>query len=357
MVPVSLASTTSCGRDDGRLKSTAHRRGETERTDAPIDPEADTRRQAMVPRVMPATSELDNSPDARLHRAFDHLISQRASDVVDVADIMAWIGRVTTKDRIAWGQKLFGTPIRKRVIERLAASDARLSVWFLPEDVEAIGELLGRPFPIPERLVDDMVRSEKVRDEVRNTLQETLSGFLKKGLGDKENAPEKGDRSDKSAGLRGAFGLGARALAGAGKGLLGNIGEEVQQQLQGRVRDFVDGSVEAIQERIAKKLRSKETAEALGRHRRKVFLDLLERKERDVVDSGVPHDDIETLVPRVVEHIMKRPELLALIEEEIKRTVEILSEKTLREWLDELDLRDEARASFLIIMRPIISVL
>jgi hypothetical protein len=311
-------------------------------------------------------TELDNSPDARIHRAFDHLISQRAKDVVDVPDIMAWIGRVTTKERIAWGQKLFGTPIRKRVQERLRASDAPLSVWLLPEDIEAIGELLGRPAPIPERIVEDMVRSEKVRDEVRSTLQETLSGFVKKGLGDRDGATsasektdksDKSDKSEKAAGLRGAFGLGARALAGASKGLLGNIGEEVQQQLQGRVRDFVDGSVEAIQERIAKKLRSKETAEALGRHRRAVFLDLLNRKESEMVDVGVPHDDIEVLVPRVVEHLMKRPELLALIEEEIKTTVEILSEKTLREWLDELDLRDEARASFLIVMRPIIGAL
>jgi hypothetical protein len=306
-------------------------------------------------------TELDNSPDARIHRAFDHLISQRAKDVVDVPDIMAWIGRVTTKERISWGQKLFGTPIRRRVQERLRQSDAPLSVWLLPEDIEAIGELLGRPAPIPDRIVDDMVRSEKVRDEVRSTLQETLSGFVKKGLGDKEGSASAGvgasEKTDKTAGLRGAFGLGARALAGAGKGLLGNIGEEVQQQLQGRVRDFVDGSVEAIQERIAKKLRSKETAEALGRHRRAVFTDLLGRKESELVDVGVPHEDIEALIPRVVEHIMKRPELLALIEEEIRTTIEILSEKTLREWLDELDLRDEARASFLIVMRPIIGAL
>jgi hypothetical protein len=291
----------------------------------------------------------DTSDDARLHRAFDHLISLRARDVVDVDDVMAWVDRCTTKERVAWAQRLFATPIRQRVQARMRLSETPLGAFLPTESAERIAAIVARPEPVPERLVDDVVRSEKIRDEVRSTLSETLTGFVKKGLGDRDGEGVKGP----GAGLRSAIGLGARAIAGAGKGLLGNIGEEVQQQLQGRVRDFVDGSVGAVQERIAKKLRSPETAEALGRHRRALFEDLLTRKEREAAEVKVPWDDLEALVPAIVEHALRRPEIRDTIAAEVRRGVDVLSEKTLREVLDELDLRDEARASFLIIMRPI----
>lgn len=294
----------------------------------------------------------DDSDDARLHRAFDHLIGLRAKDLVDVPDVMAWISRVTTKERVAWGQRLFATPIRKRLEERGSFSEVSLGAWLPADKTEAIAKILERPAPVPERIVDDVVRSEKVRDEVRSTLHDSLTGFLKKGLGET-------GAGRPAAGLRGALGIGARALAGAGKELLGNLGEEVQQQLHNRARDFVDGSVEAVQERIAKKLRSPEIAEALGRHRRAVFEELLGRKESEAAEAAkeVPWDDIEALVPDLVQHAVGRPEVQEIIEAELRRAIDILSEKTGREWLDELDLRDEARASFLIAMRPIVRVL
>ncbi len=298
-------------------------------------------------------SQPDPSDDARLHRAFDHLIGLRARDVVDVPEVMAWVSRVTTQERVAWGQRLFGTPIRKRLQERARLTHEPMGRWLPPASAERIAELLARPEPVPERIVDDVVRSEKIREEVRSTLSETLSSFVKKGLGDRDGEGVKGP----GAGLRSAIGLGARAIAGAGKGLLGNIGEEVREQLKGRVGDFVDGSVERVQERIAKKLRSPETAEALGRHRRAVFEDLLKRKDSEAAEVKVPWDDIEALVPAIVEHAVRRPEVQEMVEAELRAAIELLSEKTLREWLDELDLRDEARSSFLIALRPIIGVL
>ncbi|MEI8258360.1 MAG: hypothetical protein WCJ30_22010, partial [Deltaproteobacteria bacterium] len=129
--------------------------------------------------------------------------------------------------------------------------------------------------------------------------------------------------------------------------LFGGIGEGIQQQLQDRVRDFVDSSVTTVQKRIADRIASEEVARSLGQHRRKAFLGLLEKTEADAAKTVMraPNDKIDAMIPAIVAHNLARPAVREAIEAEARAALEELSKQTVGELLDEIGLRNVARES------------
>jgi len=158
-------------------------------------------------------------------------------------------------------------------------------------------------------------------------MHETMTSFIHKAF-----AVTPGGR-----GLRGVIGLGARAAGG----LFGGIGEELQRQLEERVRDFVDGGVSVMQQRVAQRLVSEETARLLGKRRRALFLDVLKRPESEAARllERLPWMAIDALVPSLVTHNLARPELRAAVREELGAVLAELSKQTIGELLDDLGLR------------------
>ncbi|HEX9104987.1 MAG TPA: hypothetical protein VF997_22405, partial [Polyangia bacterium] len=229
--------------------------------------------------------------------------------------------------RVARLVSRFGAPARARVLERLRASSLPLGVW-LPDPVrEALLVLLAQPAPIPRALVDKVVADEHVRDSARAMLQEALSSFIHKAF-----SVTPGGR-----GLRGMIGLGARAAGG----LFGGIGGEIQRHLEERVRDFVDGGVTMLQQRVAQKLTSEDTARQLGKRRRAMFREMLAQPESAIarVVRKTPWEALEAMVPALVAHNLPRAELRAALRDEIAAVVAELSTQTVGELLDELGLR------------------
>jgi hypothetical protein len=265
-----------------------------------------------------------------LDAAFAFACQRRVAEFVDVDRLLAAVDVAAEPSRVARLVARFGAPARARVLDRLRASSLPLGVW-LPDPVrDALAALLAKPAPIPRALVDKVVADEHVRDSARAMLQEALSSFIHKAF-----AVTPGGR-----GLRGMIGLGARAAGG----LFGGIGEEIQRQLEERVRDFVDGGVQLLQQRVAQKLTSEDTARLLGKRRRAAFLELGKQPESQLArfTRRVPWDVLEAMVPAVIAHNLARAELRTALREEVAAVVSELSAQTIGELLDELGLRAAA---------------
>lgn len=259
--------------------------------------------------------------------AFAFACQRRVNELVDVERLLAAIDTAAEPARVAMLVARFGAPARARLLERLKASSLPLGVW-LPDPVrDALLALLGQPAPIPRALVDKVVADEHVRDSARAMLQEALSSFIHKAF-----SVTPGGR-----GLKGMIGLGARAAGG----LFGGIGGEIQRHLEERVRDFVDGGVTMLQQRVAQRLTSEDTARLLGKRRRAIFRGLLSQPESEIARWSLqtPWDALEAMVPALVAHNLQRAELRAALRAEIAAVVDELSQRTVGELLDELGLR------------------
>jgi hypothetical protein len=196
-----------------------------------------------------------------------------------------------------------------------------------------VAALLAEPVRLPRPLIDSVVADEHVRESAHAIMQETLSSFIHKAF-----SVTPGGR-----GLRGMIGLGARAAGG----LLGGLGEELQRQLEERMREFVDAGVQLIQQRVAQRLTSDDTARLLGQRRRAAFLELAKRPESDAarLAERMPWAAIDAMLPSVVAHNLARAEVRAALRDELAWVVSELSAQTLGELLDELGLREPARAA------------
>ncbi|HXU72745.1 MAG TPA: hypothetical protein VN947_25670 [Polyangia bacterium] len=285
----------------------------------------------------------DAAITALLDAAFAFGCTRRVSEFVDVDRLLAAIDSAAAPSRVARLVSRFVAPGRVRVLDRLRASTLPLGVW-LPDPVrDAMAAMLGHPAPIPRALVDKVVADEHVRDSARAMLQEALSSFIHKAF-----SVTPGGR-----GLRGVIGLGARAAGG----LFGGIGEEIQRQLEERVRDFVDGGVAMLQKRVAQQLTSADTARLLGKRRRAMFLELLGQPESLLpkLVKKTPWDALDAMVPALVAHNLARAELRAAVREELAAVVSELSTQTIGELVDELGLRaalaESVRAHGVLLVR------
>lgn len=284
-------------------------------------------------------------------RAFDAFCERRAKDLVTPDEVLALFDAVLTEERIGRFVTRFVAPSRTRILGAARASDLLLAVWLPTAARDEIAELLGEPAPLPAKLVDEAIASERVRDEVRAMLHDTLTSFVSRAVGGG------GDAKDASGSLRGALGRGALGFAAAGKNLFGGIGAELQRQLQDKVRDFVGGSVAALQTRSADRLKSPETGASLGKRRREAFVRALDEKESEIVGYAekTPFDRIDRLVPSILAHNVARAPVRDVVRAEIEAALEELSKQTLGELLDELGIRAMLRASTIRHAGPIVA--
>ena len=280
----------------------------------------------------------DAAITAFLDLVFDHACAQPLSAFVDEARVLAAIETVATEPRVSMLHQRLLAPLRERLLARGKQSALTLAAWIPEPLVEPIADLVGAPMPLPPKLVDELVASEEVRDEVRAMLSDALSGFIKKATG---------GGGEKTGSLRDVLGRGARTFGAVGKGLLGGLGDELQRQMQDRVREFVDNSVSSLQERIAKKLKSDETTKTLAKRRRQGFLKLLKKPEKEAATSleSIPFAAIDALAPMLVGHNVRRTEIRDALKAEIGHALGDLGKTTVGEHLDELGLRDQARAA------------
>ena len=168
--------------------------------------------------------------------AFEFLCERRVDELVDVERVLAALDAVSSPPRVASLMERLVAPARQRLFDRLQSSDLLLGAW-LPETVkDALAQLLGTPVRIPRSWIASAVADERVRDQVRQTMQDALSAAVKKGF---EATP--GGR-----GLKGIVGL----AGAAGRGLFGGFAADLEDRLSA----MVDIGVSVMQQRVAQKL-------------------------------------------------------------------------------------------------------
>lgn len=281
-----------------------------------------------------------DAPDADLlallDDSFERLCAQPVGHLLDPEAALSAIDLLADPEQIAhWNARVW-VPLRDRLLDRAAKSDVKLKDW-LPEEAAArIVERAGRPRPLPPKMVDELVASERVRDGVKATLTEALTSFVQKASGGGGAAAVGGGM------LRGALSFGAKA---AGK-MLGGVGEEIQRQLMDRVGDFVDGAMSNVQQRIAERLKSDETSRALGRRWGAGVAKALEGTEKEGAKRlrRVAWAEVDAMTPAVLAHNAGRAALRATIAEELVAVGADLEGETVGSVLDAMGLRDLAQA-------------
>lgn len=281
----------------------------------------------------------DDAHLALIDDAFDRLCALPVGVLFDPVSALESLDALSDPERVAtWNARLM-VPLRDRIIDRAAQSDVRLRDW-LPDEVAAkIVERSGRPRPLPPKVVDELVASEKVRDGVKATLTEALTSFVQKaGSGGSTAAAVGGGM------LRGALSFGAKA---AGK-VLGGVGEEIQRQLMDRVGDFVDGAMSSVQQRIAERLKSEDTAKAIGKRWGAGVA-----KAMDGTESGgakrlrrVAWAEVDAMSPAVVAHNVRRPALRETIAAELAAVAADLEGETVGSMLEAFGLTEIVRGQW-----------
>ncbi len=263
-------------------------------------------------------SDADLPLAALLDAGFDFVCTRRPSELVDLERVLAALDRATTPARIPSLLARFATPGRTRLLAWVHAREHLLAAWLPDGARERLARLLGEPLVVPAALIDELVASPRVREQLRATLEASLSQML----------------------ARTPLGWGAKA----GKSFLGALGGGVEE----RMRELLDLGVGLALRQLAERLKHPDTARALGRRRRAGFLSLLRRREREVaafIEHALPWQNVCELAPEIAAHGFLRDELRALIASELAHTLTELDRQTVGELLDELGCRDVARAA------------
>ncbi len=294
--------------------------------------------------------------DARLRSlldaSFDALCAHAVRDFVDPDAALDALDAVALPARVRYWNERLWIPLRTRVLTRMGTSSATVGDA-LPDAMRArMLARAGGPAPLPRKVVDELIGSDKVREAVRATLFETLSSFVQKAA---STLTEKGGAAAPSGGLRGALGFGAK-MAGS---MLGGLGEGIQTQLQDRVKDFVDGAVATAQQRLSERLRSDETAKALGKRRAKFVDGVFRSAESDAAKRAAtaPWKDIDEDTPEVLAHNLARPDVRAALRDEVGAIRDALGDDTVGDVLDAMGLRDHLRARWVTLGTPIAKAL
>ncbi len=278
----------------------------------------------------------DDQLRALIDLTYDHACTRPVGELVDVERVMRAVDTLAEPDRVRrWHTRLWA-PMRLRLLERASKSTVTMAAWLPQPAIDGLRARLSKPAYIPRSWIDEAVANERVRDAVRAMLSESISGFIAKA-----STALTENKSAGSGGLRGAIGWGARA-AGS---VLGGLGEEVQQRLQERARDFVDGAVGTVQARIAERLRSEETAKALGARRLKAFEKFLKTTEAEAVrgSARVPWADLDAVAPTVLAHNLARSEVRDAVRDELRAVLDALATETVGSLLDDAGLRETVR--------------
>lgn len=255
---------------------------------------------------------------AFLDRAFEFVCTRPLGDFVDVDRVMAGVDAALTPPRVSGFVARFIAPARERLLAGARTSEALLGTWIPEPTRDAIATLLGAPMQIPPEMIEEFVTSDEVRDSVRAMLQESFTSMLAKAM-------------------KSPLAWGAGAAVGLFGGMTDRLGERLGQ--------FMDLGVGIVQRRIAEKLADPATAKALGKRRRRGFLRLLKRKEREAVAwiDRIPHAAIDALTPSLIAHNLARPEIRAVLRAEIEHALRELTRQPIGALLEEYGVKEILR--------------
>jgi hypothetical protein len=282
-----------------------------------------------------------------LGRLFDFGMEQPVSAFVDVDALLAQLDR-SLDERLTerWVREHLGPAIDR---ERARAEDREDLVgdWLSEEMKNAIRETLSRPLALNPAFVTEAVQEGSVKHMLKSVVEETLDRFLA------TMRP-----SGSGGGLLGSVGRGALGFASrAGKGILGQIGGQVEEQLRGAVGGFVETSATVMLDRLVAIITSDEMARHLSETGLSAFDKLMNQptaRVHDVIDHRAPIHELLEHLPGQITLILRTSSFREGLREEVEAALEIEGDSPLRTLLADDEHVAAMRAEFVTTGTPLL---
>ena len=284
----------------------------------------------------------------------DHSLNQRVGDLLPADDVRELIVAALTAENAERLVSRHLNPGRDRVLEHLQRTGETLDD-LVPDGFvdEALRMILKSP-PPKAAWAKGAVDSAKLRELFAPVVQDVLLKFTRRlpipGLG--EPAAPADARSGRSGGLAGAFKKGAGSLLDAGKGVLGNIGADIERRVQATARELSQLAMNDARDAVRERLRSEEGRRLLREIRQSLVERVLATALHELMADSeqLPLDELALLAPAVVAHNAPRQQLHDLLDQEIAAFLAVEGQRTLGEVLDEAGLLAQGRAAALRVL-------
>lgn len=259
--------------------------------------------------------------------AFDFALEQPVRTFIEPELLLAHVDRALSEAMTEAAIARHVRPFLDREQARAEARGDRVGDWLTPKGKETLRALAGRPVKLERSFLEGLVKQEAVTHLVRSVVEETLDRFL-------QTLKPGGS----GGGVLGAMGRGAVGFAsGLGKGILGGLGAQMEQQLKAAASAFIAGSMNVVMDRVVTLLAAPDTGVKLGRMNQTGFDEALKQKTGRVWAQAMklPVDELLAVVPGLIAHNLARPDIRAGILDEVRAFLEVEGSRTLGEILAE----------------------
>lgn len=297
------------------------------------------------------TSEDDPALAQWVGLLIDHLLDQPAAALLPGQALA--ISLATAIQHLAVGPDPLTDPARQWLQRQ--TDDPRSLRERLPDGLPQVAEpLLQVPWTPSEAMVLNLLRHDAARDLVRETLAETLQAFatrarslddgVLKGIG--------GRALQKSRGWLGQVGS-------AAEGLVGAVSREVEQALEARIKEFLQGATDEALRSIARWMADPRHAPALAQMRVSAWHQLIDAPPASLMGSHPDVDPVDALAQAVrdgLQQLASRPALTDDLASLLEEARGALSDVRLRDWLPDDTaplLHDTLQAAFLPAFREV----
>ncbi len=258
-----------------------------------------------------------------------------------------WLVEATTVDNLERLRTRHGEPAWHRLTARAAANPTTVHDWLGEALVAKLQDDLGSlKFPA-SAWAKEALDGHLLRTLLAPVLQDTLLQFARRlpllnPTATAGAAPRGGLFGDVASRMKEQVEKRAERFVEAGKGLLGGLGAEVEARVQSAARDFASSAVEDMKQRLAARLKERESVGLLTQVRHRLVDAWLKHPLQDHLGDleALPVTTLFALSPTLTAGAMEHEWVQAAIEAELSAQLETLRGVTLREWLVEAGLLD-----------------
>jgi len=231
--------------------------------------------------------------------------------------------------------------------ERWGTEDKTLR-GFLPEEVDKpLRELLGRPYAPDEDMIFRIIDQPAIRRLIREILTNTLAGFRQniKNVDDGVLGGTVGRAARRSRGLFAGMGRAAEVasnIGGVASNLAGAVRDEIESNMDGRVKEFVKQASQEQVRAIARYIANPEHADGFAELRLAILDVVIDTPIKDLAEETdkLHPEQIIDIVVGALRSAVAAEDFVDRTEERITQVLDEAGDGTLGAWLEEVQLLD-----------------
>ncbi len=265
----------------------------------------------------------------------DEVLDRRVDELVTPDDVLETLDVCLAEGVSAATIERYVKPIATRERARAADSGERLAEALSEESAAELVRIMGQPFPLNPKIVNDLVEQGAVRNLLGRVLQEAIVGFV--------SSSKKVPGLSSAAGLVGK--LGSRVGRRASKGILGDVGRGIERQLDKHVSEFLDQSMARITGKLAELVMSESSLKMQAKMRADMMQTAFKTRVSFYYDEAakLSVDELWALVPPIIAHNLARPAIREAVSGEVRRYLEQDRDLSARALLQELGNAEQVR--------------